>query len=156
VANPATMLARLIATLHDADGRVAVAGFYEDVKPLQTWERDAWTKLPVGEEEILELTGAPALFGEAGFTPLERTWARPTAELNGIGGGYQGEGTKTVLPKEAFAKLTFRLVPDQQPEQVLKKVAEHLRKNCPPSVRLEIAEGHSGEPYVTDPNSPAG
>ncbi len=156
IANPALMLARLLTTLHDADGRVTVAGFYDNVQPLADWERAAWSKLPLGDGEILQLTGAPAVFGETGYTSTERTWARPTAELNGIGGGYQGQGTKTVLPKEAFAKLTFRLVPDQKPADVLKKVGAHLRANCPPSVRLEIAEGHSGEPYVTDPNSAAG
>lgn len=156
VANPLTMLARLLATLHEANGHIAVAGFYDEVKPLETWEREAWSKLTFGEAELLELTGVPALFGEAGYSSIERTWARPTAELNGIGGGYQGQGTKTVLPKEAFAKLTFRLVPDQRPNDILQKVAAHLRVNCPSSVRLEITEGHSGEPYVTDPNSAAG
>jgi acetylornithine deacetylase/succinyl-diaminopimelate desuccinylase-like protein len=156
VANPAMMLARLLATLHDQDGRIAVAGFYDEVKPLEKWEREAWSKLTFGDAELLELTGVPALFGEAGYSSVERTWARPTVELNGIGGGYQGQGTKTVLPKEAFAKLTFRLVPDQRPNDVLKKVAAYLRANCPPSVHLEITEGHSGEPYVTDPNSAYG
>ena len=153
VANPAMMLARLLGSLHDADGRVAVAGFYDSVQPLQDWERKAWAALPFGDAELQELTGVPALFGEAGYTSNERISARPTVELNGIGGGYQGQGTKTVLPKEAFAKLTFRLVPDQLPGDVLKKVSAHLRSHCPPGVRLEIIEGHSGEPYVTDPNS---
>jgi acetylornithine deacetylase/succinyl-diaminopimelate desuccinylase-like protein len=156
VANPVTMLARLLATLHTDDGRVAVRRFYDDVQPLQNWEREAWAKLPLDDAEILRLTGAPALFGEAGYSALERAWARPTAELNGIGGGYQGQGTKTVLPSSAFAKLTFRLVPDQRPDDVVEKIKAHLREKCPPFVKLEITGGHSGEPYVTDPNSPAG
>ena len=156
VMNPVTALARLLATLHDAEGRVAVPGFYEGIPPLETWEREAWAKLPYGDREILAVTGAGELFGEAGYTSIERTWARPTAEVNGIGGGFQGVGTKTVLPSEAFAKLTFRLVPHQKPAEVLEKVRAHLRAHCPPSVKLEITTGHSGEPYVTDPNSTDG
>jgi len=156
VANPATVLARLVASLHDTAGRVAVPGFYDDVVPLETWEREAWARLPFGDAEILAVTGAPALFGEAGYTSLERVWARPTAEVNGLGGGFQGIGTKTVLPREALAKLTFRLVPGQQPAAVLEKVCAHLRAVCPPGVKLEITCGHSGEPYATDPNSPDG
>ena len=156
VANPATAVARLVASLHHADGRVAVPGFYDGIAPLEKWERDAWARLPFGDAEILAVTGAPALFGEAGYTSLERTWARPTAEVNGIGGGFQGTGTKTVLPREAFAKLTFRLVPGQQPDDVMAKVRAHFLEKCPPGVRLEITGGHAGEPYVTDPASPGG
>lgn len=156
VANPATVLARLLATLHDTDGRIAVAGFYDEVAPLATWERDAWAKLPMKDSDVQELTGVPALAGEPGFTALERTWARPTAEVNGLGGGFQGHGTKTVIPREAFAKLTFRLVPNQKPELVMQRVKEHLRAHSPPSVVLEITEGHAAAPYVTDPHSPFG
>lgn len=156
VANPATAVARLVASLHDAEGRVAVPGFYDDVKPLESWEREAWAKLPFGDADILSVTGAPGLFGEVGYTSLERTWARPTAEVNGIGGGFQGVGTKTVLPREAFAKLTFRLVPNQQPDAVMEAVKAHLRAHCPHGVRLEIYGGHAGEPYVTSPASADG
>ncbi len=156
VMNPVTALARLIATLHDDEGRVAVPGFYDGIPPLETWEREAWAKLPFGDADILKVSGAGELFGEAGYSSIERTWARPTAEVNGIGGGFQGTGTKTVLPSEAFAKLTFRLVPPQQPAEVLAKVSAHLQAHCPRGVKLEIKTGHSGEPYVTDPNSPDG
>jgi acetylornithine deacetylase/succinyl-diaminopimelate desuccinylase-like protein len=156
VANPATAIARLVATLHDANGRVAVAGFYDDVAPLQQWERDAWAKLPFGEKEILTVTGAARTFGEEGYTSLERAWARPTAEVNGIGGGFQGTGSKTVIPRVAFVKLTFRLVPGQRPEDILAKVRAHLEAHCPPGVRLEIEDGHSGDPYLTDPHSAFG
>lgn len=156
VANPATALARLVACLHDCDGRIAVPGFYDGIPELEEWEREAWARLPFGDQDILAVTGAPALFGEAGFTSLERTWARPTAEVNGIGGGFQGVGTKTVLPREAFAKLTFRLVPGQDPETVMAKVRDHLTANCQPGVRLEMTGGHAGEPYVTNPNSADG
>ncbi|MEY2529566.1 MAG: hypothetical protein QOJ05_1656, partial [Verrucomicrobiota bacterium] len=98
VANPVTALARLLATLHDADGHVAIEGFYDKVKPLEDWERKAWRELPIdGDKAILDETGAPGLFGEKDYSTLERIWGRPTAEINGIGGGYQGMGTKTVI-----------------------------------------------------------
>jgi len=156
VANPAAAIARIVASLHDDEGRVAVPGFYADVAPLAAWEREAWARLPFDDVEILRVTGAPALFGEAGYTSLERTWARPTAEVNGIGGGFQGVGTKTVLPSEAFAKLTFRLVPNQRPDDIMSKVEAHLHAHTPPGVKLEITGGHAGEPYVTDPQSADG
>ena len=154
VANPVTALARLLATLHDRDGHVAIPGFYEQVKPLEDWEREAWKKLPIdADKEILKETGAPSLFGEAGYSTLERLWARPTAEINGIGGGYQGMGTKTVIASHAMAKLTFRLVPNQKGEEVLDLAKQHLRKNLPPGVTLELTDGHSGPWYLTDPHS---
>ncbi|HYR24114.1 MAG TPA: dipeptidase [Chthoniobacterales bacterium] len=157
VANPATALARLLASLHDANGHVAVAGFYDDVLPLQDWERDSWKKLPLDpDSEMLKETGAPALFGEAGFSTLERIWARPTAEINGIGGGYQGPGTKTVLPSHVMAKLTFRLVPNQEGDAIVDLVKKHLQKNLPPGVTLEMQSGHSGPWYLTDPQSKFG
>ncbi|MGV3531958.1 MAG: dipeptidase [Chthoniobacteraceae bacterium] len=156
VMNPATAVARLVATLHDAHGRVAVPRFYEGVAELQDWERAAWVKLPLQEDELQRLTGVSALAGEEGFTALERIWARPTAEVNGLGGGFQGKGTKTVIPREAFAKLTFRLVPRQEPEAVLAAVSEHLRANCPKGVALEILGGHAGEPYLMNPQSTDG
>jgi acetylornithine deacetylase/succinyl-diaminopimelate desuccinylase-like protein len=153
VANPATAVARLIATLHDADGRIAVAGFYDDVVPLQEWERENWKRLPVNDEVIRQLTGARELFGESGYTAVERIWGRPTLEANGIGGGFQGEGSKTVIPKEAFVKLTCRLAPNQVPDKIANLVVEHLQRNCPPGVTLELTTGHGGEPYVMDPMS---
>ena len=156
VANPAAAVARLIATLHDAHGRVQIPGFYENVRPLAEWERTAWASLPFGDAQILEVTGSPALFGEAGYTSVERTWARPTAEVNGIGGGFQGVGSKTVLPREAFAKLSFRLVPNQTPTEIAEKASAHFRAHCPPGVTLEVQVGHSGEAYATDPGSPFG
>jgi acetylornithine deacetylase/succinyl-diaminopimelate desuccinylase-like protein len=156
VANPATAVARLVASLHDANARVAVEGFYEGIPPLADWEREAWSRLPLNDDDLLTVTGAPELVGEAGYSSLERIWARPTAEVNGIGGGFQGVGTKTVLPREAFAKLTFRLVPQQNPELVMARVRSHLEANCPRGVNLTISGGHAGEPYVTDPHSSDG
>jgi len=101
----------------------------------------------------LSLTGAPELFGESGYTDTERRWARPTAEVNGIGGGYQGEGSKTVIPAEAFVKFSFRLVPDQDPKEILELVKVHCDKNTPPGVSVDYDLGHSGKAYVMDPQS---
>ncbi len=153
VENPATVLARLIAGLHDKNLKVALDGFYDDVKPLAAWERKAWKKLPLQQGDLLRMTGAPALRGEKGFTPLERIWARPTAEVNGITGGYQGEGTKTVLPSKAIGKFTFRLVPNQDPAKIVKIVRDYFSRHAPPSVKLDISPGHCGEPYLVDPNA---
>jgi acetylornithine deacetylase/succinyl-diaminopimelate desuccinylase-like protein len=156
VANPNTMIARLVSTFHDALGKVQVQGFYDDVRPLADWERASWKELGDTAKETQELTGVPELFGEADFTELEQRWARPTAEVNGIGGGYQGEGSKTVIPREAFAKFSFRLVPDQQPDEILAAVQAHVAKHQPPGIRFEVKLGHTGMPYLTDPFSPLG
>jgi acetylornithine deacetylase/succinyl-diaminopimelate desuccinylase-like protein len=156
VANPATALAQLLATLHDGNGHVAIAGFYDDVQPVQDWERAAWSALPGTDAELLALTGVPSLFGEAGYSSIERTSARPTAEINGFGSGYQGEGTKTIIPSKAMAKLTFRLVPGQKPERIVELAKAHLERHLPAGVQLEMTGGHSGEPYFTNPNSAAG
>lgn len=152
VMNPATALCRLVASLHDASGHVAIEGFYDHARPLFDWEREAAAQLPVGDADILALTGAPELFGEPGYSAVERIGGRPTAEVNGLGGGYQGEGTKTIIPREAFAKITFRLVPHQKPAEILRLAEEHLRRNCPPGIQLEMTPGHSGEPYYIDPH----
>ncbi|MEX1116554.1 MAG: dipeptidase [Akkermansiaceae bacterium] len=157
IANPASAIARLVASLHAADGRVAIDGFYDNVRPLESWEREMWSKLPgVSDADFLAVTGSPGLFGEPGYSSAERTWARPTAEVNGIGGGYQGEGSKTVLPAEAFVKLSFRLVPHQSPQEIMEKVQSHLERHCPPGVTLEVRVGHDGKPYAADPNSKFG
>ncbi|MBS0657812.1 MAG: dipeptidase [Verrucomicrobia bacterium] len=153
VANPATAVARLVASLHDANGHVQIEGFYDDVAPLQSWERDAWKDLPMDDAALKSLTGVQELFGEAGFSSIERTTARPTAEVNGIGGGYQGPGSKTVLPSKAMAKFTFRLVPNQDPAKIQDLVVKHLEKHLPPGVEMEIHRGHSGSPYLVDPQS---
>lgn len=157
VANPAAALARLVASLHDDEGRIRVEGFYDEVRPLEDWEREMWKGIPgTGDGDLLAVTGSPAVFGEAGFSSAERLWARPTAEVNGLGGGYQGEGSKTVLPAEAFAKFSFRLVPDQDPRDIIAKVRRHLERACPAGVTMEIEDGHDGKPYLTDPHSEQG
>src|SRR4051812_38237997 len=127
VANPAAALARLLAGLHDDKGRIAIPGFYDDVLPLQEWEREAWRKLAIDADKlVLDETGSPELFGEDGFTTFERLWARPTAEINGLGGGYQGPGTKTVIPSHVMAKLTFRLVPNQDGHRIVELAKKHF------------------------------
>ena len=157
VANPLAAMSKLLATLHDKDGHVAVSGFYDDVQPLQDWERKMWSKLPIDADAlVLKESGSPELFGEKGFSTFERIWARPTAEINGMGGGYQGQGTKTVLPSYAFAKLTFRLVPNQDGDAIVDLVQKHFEKNRPPGVTLEMNAGHSGPWYLTDPHSEFG
>ena len=157
VANPATAAASLIASLHDDAGRVAVPGFYDEVEPLADWERKMWAEIPgVGKEDLLAVTGSPDLFGEEGYSSAERLWARPTCEVNGMWGGYQGEGSKTVLPAEAGFKLSCRLVPDQDPALILERVKAHLEASLPSGVTMEFEVGHSGKAYACDPHSSAG
>jgi len=156
VANPATAAARLIASLHDAQGCVAIEGFYDEVRPMQPWEREAAAESPVSDQAIAEQAGVSELWGEEGYSSVERIGARPTAEINGIGSGYQGEGSKTVLPAEAFFKVTFRLVANQNPETVLKQARRHFEKHKPPGVRLEIIDGHGGEPFFLNPKGAQG
>ena len=157
VANPATAVARLVASLHDADGNIAIEGFYDDVKPLEDWEREMWSQIPgVSDQDMLDQTGSPEVFGEPGYSSAERLWARPTAEVNGIGAGYQGEGSKTVLPSEAMAKFSFRLVPNQDPLDIAEKVQLHLQKHAPTGVIVEVEVGHDGKPYYSDPHSEYG
>jgi acetylornithine deacetylase/succinyl-diaminopimelate desuccinylase-like protein len=138
VANPLHALARLIASLHEPDGRVAVAGFYDEVRDLTEAERSAIAALPYDERAYLAQVGAPAVFGEPGYTTLERQWTRPTLEVNGMWGGYQGPGQKTVIPTAAHAKITCRLVRDQDPDMVASRVARHLDAHVPPGTRLTV------------------
>jgi acetylornithine deacetylase/succinyl-diaminopimelate desuccinylase-like protein len=146
VANPLHAMAQLIASLHEPDGRVAVDGFYDQVRELSTQERAAIAALPYDERAYLGQVGAPSGFGEPGYSTLERQWARPTLEVNGMWGGYQGPGQKTVIPHEAHAKITCRLVPDQRPEDVQARVARHLEANLPPGTRLSISLADHGSP----------
>jgi len=154
VANPATVLARLLATLHDAKGRVAVEGFHDGAKPLDDAERKRLGKLPFDEHAFLADTGSPALVGEEGYSTWERRTARPTVEINGIFGGYQGEGSKTIIPARATAKLTCRLVPGQDPARVQDAVVRHLETHAPAGVRLEITRGHKAPAAYMDPETP--
>jgi acetylornithine deacetylase/succinyl-diaminopimelate desuccinylase-like protein len=140
--------------LHDDRGRIAVPGFYDDVTKLDAAEREALAALPVSESDYQRETGVLILAGEEGFSTVERIGIRPTAEINGLTSGYQGAGTKTVLPSVASAKLTFRLVPNQKPDRALNLVEIHLQNVLPPGVEMEIIRGHGGMPYVLDLKSP--
>ena len=154
VANPLNALAKIVASLTDADGRIAVAGFYDDVKPLEDWERDAFKKLPFSEADFQADLGVPALFGEAGYSTLERKGARPTCDVNGIWGGYAGDGPKTVLPREAGAKFSFRLVPDQDPKKIEALVRKHVEAATPPGVTVEFITHHGAPAVLVDVSTP--
>jgi acetylornithine deacetylase/succinyl-diaminopimelate desuccinylase-like protein len=148
VANPLHALAQLVASLHTPDGRVAVAGFYEHVEELTLDEKAALSALPFDERDYLQQVGASSAFGEPGYSTLERLWTRPTLEVNGMWGGYQGPGSKTLIPAEARAKITCRLVPRQQPDDVIGKIIQHLESHLPPGVRLAVQrDSHGALPY---------
>jgi acetylornithine deacetylase/succinyl-diaminopimelate desuccinylase-like protein len=154
VDNPAMALSQLLAKLRDANGCVAIPGFYDDVTPLSTYERKEFKRLPITDRELRKLIGVKNLFGERGFTPMEQRSARPTFEINGLTSGYQGTGSKTIVPAWARAKITCRLVPSQKPARIRKVVCDYLNKICPPTVRLEIEAGHGAEAYLVSPTSP--
>jgi acetylornithine deacetylase/succinyl-diaminopimelate desuccinylase-like protein len=144
-------LCQLLAKLRDDKGRVAIPGFYDDVARLSAYERKQLARLPQNDREMSRFLGVPKLFGERGYTATERRSARPTIEINGMTSGYQGEGSKTIIPAWARAKLTFRLVPDQKPDRIRAAVRRHLKRLCPPTVRMKIESGHGGEPYLVSP-----
>ncbi|MFK7600933.1 dipeptidase [Deinococcus sp. SM5_A1] len=148
VHNPLHALATLIAGLHDESGRVTVPGFYDGISELTPQQRGGIQQLPFTDEAYLTQTGAPAVYGESGYSTLERQWHRPTLEVNGMWGGYTGEGTKTVLPSEAHAKITCRLVPGQEPERIAALLQQHLEDRLPPGVTLEIhGSDHGARAY---------
>lgn len=153
VANPLNAMARLIASLHDDNGRVAVAGFYDRVLDLTGKERADIAALPFNDSDYLSQVGAPETFGEDGYTTLERQWTRPTLDINGMWGGYEGPGSKTVIPSEAHAKITCRLVPDQDPDEIGALVARHLAAHKPAGTTLEVTYGdHGARPYAIPPD----
>ncbi|SMG49898.1 dipeptidase [Sphingobacterium psychroaquaticum] len=153
VANPATILAKLIASLHDENNHIAIPGFYDDVLELSPAEREALNKAPFDIEEYKQDLGVGDIFGEKGFTTIERTGIRPTLEVNGIWGGYIGEGAKTVLPSKAFAKISMRLVPNQNSERVTELFKKHFEGIAPAYVKVEVKPHHGGEPVVTPTDS---
>lgn len=154
VDNPAMALSQMLAQLRDKNGRIAIPGFYDDVQPLSAYEKKQFKRLPFKEAEYRKFLGVPQLFGERGYTPIEQRSSRPTLEINGLTSGYQGEGSKTIVPSWARAKITTRLVPNQDPARIIKLVRAHLKKICPPTVRLEIVAGHGAEPYWVSPEGP--
>ncbi len=154
ITNPANGLARLIASLHDATGRVTIPGFYDDVASLTPVERTGFAALPFNERDFFASVGVEAGWGESGFTSTERRWARPTCDVNGFTAGYQGEGPKTIIPASASAKITCRLVPNQDPHKLLKSLGEFLKQQCPPGCRLDFLDQHSCPGFVADTRSP--
>jgi len=154
VHNPAQALCEIIAGMHDEQGRVTLPGFYDRVRPLDEEERAELSRLPVGDEFYLKETGAPALWGEAGYTTIERLGARPTLEVCGLLSGYTGEGSKTVLPSKAMAKISCRLVPDQDPDEVHSQLLEYLRQRVPPTVRWELIKMAGAPAAISDRSSP--
>ena len=149
--NPALALCQLLAQLRDKHGRITIPGFYDDVAPLSSFERKQLARVPFSASAYRKFLGVPRLFGERGFTPIEQRTARPTLEINGLTSGYQGEGTKTIVPAWASAKLTFRLVPNQTLARTRQLIVQHLKRICPPTVRLTVETGHGGEPYLVSP-----
>ncbi len=154
VDNPAMALCQLLGKLRDKHGRVAIPGFYDDVQPLSAYERRQLNRLRLNPNEYRKFLGVPKLFGERGYKPVEQRSARPTLEINGLTSGYQGEGSKTIVPAWARAKITMRLVPNQTPGRIDKLITQYLRSICPPTVRLELQGGHGAEPYLVSPTSP--
>ena len=154
VVNPAMALARILATMHDAEGRVAISGFYDTVREWPAHVREQMRALPFEEETFREETGASALGGERGFSVLERLWTRPTCEVNGLLSGYTGEGAKTVLPAKAMAKVSCRLVPDQDPTEIERLMSAHVERVAPPGVRVTVTPLHGGRPWRAELDGP--
>ncbi len=153
VANPATILAKLIASMHDENNHITIPGFYNDVVELNSKEREELNKAPYDEAEYKKDLEVGELWGEKGYSTVERTGTRPTLEVNGIWGGYIGEGAKTVLPSKAFAKISMRLVPNQNSDEITKLFQDHFEKIAPKSVRVKVSPHHGGEPVVTPTDS---
>jgi acetylornithine deacetylase/succinyl-diaminopimelate desuccinylase-like protein len=155
VANPATMLAKMIASCHDENNHITIPHFYDDVVVATTEERKLMAAAPYSETEYKNDLGVQELWGEKGFTTNERTGIRPTLEINGIWGGYTGEGAKTVLPSKAYAKISARLVPNQSSEKITEMLLQYFRKIAPAGVTVNAYNLHGGEPYMTPIDSKA-
>jgi len=148
LANPATVLAQMLAQMKERNGTVKIPGFYDDVVPLQEEERQAWATLPFNEKQYRKDFGIPKVHGEPGYTTLERTWARPTFEVNGLLSGFTGEGAKTVLPAVAMAKVSMRLVPNQDPDKIAELFEAYCAKVAPKSVEVKVTRMHGGKPWM--------
>jgi len=154
VANPNMVLAQILSQLKDKSGRIKIPGFYDDVKALREEERAAWKKLPFNETRYRKDLGAPKLFGETGYSTLERVWARPTVEVNGILGGFTGDGAKTVIPAVSMAKVSMRLVPNQDPDRIAELFETYVKKIAPKTVEVKVTRMHGGKPWMTDFDNP--
>lgn len=155
VANPANALAHILAQLQDRDtGRILIDGFYDKVRPLEQWERDEFAALPYDEAAYKAELGVDELWGEEGYTPVERAWARPTCDVNGLWSGYQGAGAKTIIPAFAGAKVSMRLVPDQDPVEIADAFRRYVERVAPKGVRVEVIAHHGGTPVVVEAQGP--
>jgi acetylornithine deacetylase/succinyl-diaminopimelate desuccinylase-like protein len=154
VKNPVNALCDILSSLVDANGRIQIPGFYDDVTAISDRERSQFAGLPFDERGFMEQLGVDELFGEASYSTLERRWARPTCDINGIWGGYQGEGEKTVLPAKGTAKFSFRLVPNQDPKKIADLLEAHIAAVCPPGVKAELVRMHGATGYVASLDSP--
>jgi acetylornithine deacetylase/succinyl-diaminopimelate desuccinylase-like protein len=150
VANPAMVLSQILAQMKDKGGRIKIPGFYDDVRALRDEERAEFKKLPFNETRYRKDLGAPKLFGESGYTTLERVWARPTFEVNGLLSGFTGEGAKTVIPAVAMAKVSMRLVPDQDPDKIAQLFEAYVAKVAPKTVETRVTRMHGGKPWMTE------
>lgn len=150
VANPAFVLAQILSGMKDRGGHIKIPGFYDDVRELSEREREEFKRLPFNEKHYRKGLGAPKLHGETGFTTLERVWARPTFEVNGLLAGFSGEGAKTVIPATAMAKVSMRLVPNQDPDKIAALFEDHIQKIAPKSVELKVTRMHGGKPWMTE------
>jgi acetylornithine deacetylase/succinyl-diaminopimelate desuccinylase-like protein len=150
VANPAFVLANILAQMKDRSGRIKIPGFYDDVRELRDEEREQWKRLPFNEKRYAKDLGAPKLWGETGYSTLERVWARPTFEVNGILSGFTGEGAKTVIPAVAMAKVSMRLVPNQDPDKIAQLFEDYVKKVAPKTVDVKVTRMHGGKPWMTD------
>ena len=154
VANPAFMLSNILSQMKDKSGRIKIPGFYDDVRPLLDEERAQWKRLPFNETRYRKDLGAPRLFGETGYSTLERVWARPTFEVNGLLAGFTGDGAKTVIPASAMAKVSMRLVPDQLPDKIAGLFEAYLKKVAPKSVDVSLTRMHGGKPWMAAFDNP--
>ncbi len=153
--NPLNALCHIVDGLRDAKtGKILIPGFYDDVRPLEAWEREEFAKLPWDEAAYRTELGVPSLFGEEGYTTRERTWARPTCDVNGIFGGYMGKGAKTVLPSWGGAKVSMRLVPDQDPKKIARQFADHVKSLAPAGVTVEVTLLHDGPAVIVEVKGP--
>ena len=154
IANPVQVLAEILTKLRASDGRVAIPGFYDEVEEIQPWERREMASLPFDEDQLRAYLGVPRLVGETGYTPMERKTARPTLDVNGIWGGFSGEGAKTIIPAKAGAKVSMRLVPRQRPERINGLFRSFVESLTPPGVKLEITDLHGSEPVLVARDEP--
>ncbi len=154
VANPAIVLSQMLSQMKDRGGRIKIPGFYDDVVALQDEERKAWASLPFNEKQYKKDFGIPKVYGETDYTTLERTWARPTFEVNGLLSGFTGEGAKTVLPAVAMAKVSMRLVPNQDPDKIAKLFEAYVQDIAPKTVEVKVTRMHGGKPWMTSYDNP--